>query len=422
MDLETFTWLLTPAGQVLLAELAARPFTEADTLRELERLRRQVSPAQARAALELVLLRRRAQRKFPAADQLYFTREALEQASAAPVAAHRAARLAAAGHVADLGCGIGSDALALAAAGARVTAVDRDPLRLAMAQANAAALGLTERIVWLQRDLLVEEPPHASALFCDPGRRAGGRRRFSVEAYEPPLSRVLAWRARTPALAIKLAPGVDPATLPAGAELEFVSLDGELKEAVLWCGPLAHTARRATVLRSGANQPIATSTLTTSAERPPSSALRPPPSTLNPRPSALSPQPSAFLYEPDPAVIRAGLVTDLAARLGATLLDPEIAYLTAPSAVATPFARVWPVISWQPFSLKGLRAQLRALGAGPVTVKKRGSPLDTEALARQLSGAGPHPLVVVLTRVAGRPAALICGTPLALQDTAPENP
>lgn len=399
MDHETFTWLLTPAGQALLGELATRPLAEAAILGELERLRQRVTPEQARAALEMALLRRRAQGKFPAADRLYFTREALEQASAAPVATQRAARLAAAGHVADLGCGIGGDALALAAAGARVTAVDRDPLRLALARANAAALGLSGHIVWLQRDLLVEEPPHADALFCDPGRRAGGRRRFSVEAYEPPLSRVLAWRARTPALAVKLAPGVDPAALPTDAELEFVSLDGELKEAVLWCGPLAHTARRATVLRSGADQRIAAHTLTLPAER---SA------------APLSPQPAAFLYEPDPAVIRAGLVAELAAHLRAALLDPDIAYLTAPTAIASPFARVWPLISWQPFSLKRLRAQLRALGAGPVTVKKRGSPLDTDALARQLSGVGPRPLVVVLTRVAGRPAALICGEPLAL--------
>jgi hypothetical protein len=111
-------------------------------------------------------------------------------------------------------------------------------------------------------------------------------------------------------------------------------------------------------------------------------------------------------------VIRAGLVTSLAAQLGAAQIDPQIAYLTADRHRPTPFARAWPVISWQPFGLKALRASLRALGAGPVTVKKRGSPLDTDALARQLSAAGPRPLVVALTQVQGRPAALICGPPL----------
>jgi SAM-dependent methyltransferase len=398
VDLEIFNWLLSPPGQALLAELAARPLREGDTLREMERLRQRVPPERGRAALELALLRRRAGAKFPAAERLYFTREALEQASAAPVAAHRATRLAPRGHVADLGCGIGGDTLALATAGARVTAVERDPLRLAMARANAEALGLSERIDWRLSDLAVAAPPLANALFSDPGRRVGGQRRFHVESYDPPLSRVLAWRAYNPALAVKVAPGIDLAALPADAEIEFVSLDGELKEVVIWCGPLAQVARRASLLRVEANGQVATSTLWA-------------------RPGAIPPtaplaEPDAFLYEPDPAVIRAGLVTDLALQLEAAQLDPTIAYLTAPTCVATPFARAWRVLEWFPFSLKRLRSRLRELGAGPVTVKKRGSPLDSDTLARQLSGPGTRPLVVVLTQVRGRPVALLCDPPV----------
>lgn len=394
MDVESFAWLLTAEGQAVLAELAAQELGEADALRALEGLRRRVEPARARAALEVALARRRARGKLPHAERLYFTREALEQASAGPVAAHRAARLAPYGEVADLCCGAGADALALAAAGARVLAVDRDPLRLALCRANAAALGLEDRIATLQRDLLDEPPPPAAALFCDPGRRAGGRRRFSADEYEPPLSHVLGWRARIPPLGVKLGPGVARDALPADAEHEFVSLDGELKEAALWCGPLATAARRATVLRSGPGGQHEAHTLASDAQDSP--------------PPSLAPQPAAFLYEPDPAVIRAGLVTDLGERIGAGQLDPQIAYLTAPAHVATPFARAWPVLTWLPFGLKALRARLRELGAGEVTVKKRGSPLDSDALARQLSRPGGRPLVVVLTRAAGRPAALIC--------------
>lgn len=398
MDLETFDWLLSPPGRELLAELARRELREAEALAEIERLRRRYPPELARAAFELALLRRRARAKFPDADRLFFTREALEQASAAPVAALRAARFAGGAYptVADLGCGIGGDALAIAGAGPAVIAVDRDPLRLAMVEVNAAARGLAGHISTLERDLLAEPPPSADALFCDPGRRAGGRRRFDVEAYEPPLSHVLAWRERTPALGVKLAPGVDLAALPADAEVEFVSLDGELKEAVLWCGPLARAPRRATVLRSLGDGRAEAHELVGSASGPSAPNLSPP---------------LSWLIEPDPAVIRAGLVTDLATQLGAAQLDPQIAYLTAERATPTPLARAWPILEWMPFQLKGLRARLRALGAGQVTVKKRGSPLDTDTLARQLSGSGPRPLVVTLTQVAGRPAALICGPP-----------
>ena len=122
--------------------------------------------------------------------------------------------------------------------------------------------------------------------------------------------------------------------------------------------------------------------------------------------------PGSYLYEPDPAVIRAHTIAALAEQIGAAQLDRQIAYLTAERALATPFARCWPIVEWLPFNLKRLRARLRALDAGAVTVKKRGSPLDTDALARQLSGGGARPLVVVLTRVADQPAALICEQPI----------
>lgn len=387
MDHDLINWLCSPEGEALLAELGRRELSEREVLAELSRLRRYLPAERARAAVEQVLLRHKAAAKFPRADRMLFTREALEQASAAVVAAQRATRLARAGLVADLGCGIGGDTIALAAAGARVIAVDRDPVRLALAQANVTALGLRERVTFLERDLLREPPPPAQALFCDPARRTGERRVFDPNLFQPPLSHVLGWRQQTPALTVKLAPGIDLAWAPAEAEVEFVSLDGELKEAVLWCGPLATTTRRATVLRSDG----AVATMT---ER---SVATPPLST-----------PLAVLYEPDPAIIRAGLVAALAAELGAAQLAPDIAYLTAATAHSTPFARAWPIITWLPFQLKRLRSLLRELDAGPVTVKKRGSPLDTDALARQLSGKGSRSLVVVLTQMPSGPIAVVC--------------
>jgi len=122
--------------------------------------------------------------------------------------------------------------------------------------------------------------------------------------------------------------------------------------------------------------------------------------------------PSSYLYEPDPAVIRAHVIGQLANQLGAAQIDREIAYLTGGRAIGTPFARCWRVIEWLPWNLKRLRVRLRALDVGAVTVKKRGSPLDTDALARQLAGDGSRALVVVLTRVADQPAALICEGPV----------
>jgi SAM-dependent methyltransferase len=459
VDLETFSWLLTDAGQELLAEAMRSDLSEGARLRTIHHLRRQATPERAAAAYETALLRRRAASKFSRAESMYFTREALEQASGEAIARYRAARYARLlghppGTVADLACGIGGDALALAGV-ARVVAVDRDPLRLAIAGANARAYGVAGQLTFLQADLEDTPPPNAAAIFFDPARRSAGRRVFALAGYHPPVTLVERWRERTPAIGVKIGPGVADQELVALAdpssgsgsplEVEFISVDGELKEAVLWFGPLAEPGRRATLL-------------TTADRRPPTTDHRPPTAregeeergrggeernlqrtenrklrteslwaadngrwthislfnaqgAIQPSPPLASP--GAYLYEPDPAVIRAHVIATLAAQLGAAQLDPSIAYLTADRLVATPFARCWRVIEWLPFSLKRLRARLRELDAGAVTVKKRGSPLDTDALARKLSGAGARPLVVVLTQVMGRPAALICEGPIS---------
>ena len=411
MDLDTFNWLLSDDGQALLASAEQADLSEPARLRELTQLRRLASAERAAAAYEIARLRAHAAAKFARAGAMYFTREALEQASGELIAGYRARRYAAYARVADLCCGVGGDTLALARV-AHVAAVDRDPLRLAMAEANARALGLAGRVAASLADLEQAPPPDADALFFDPSRRSAGRRVFALAEYQPPVALLARWRAAAPAIGVKLAPGVADEDLAwlgraVGAEFEaeFISVDGELKEAVLWFGPLGGATRRATLLRSGEAAPAPSGPVAATLCAQPALA-----------PAALS-EPLAYLYEPDPAVIRAHLVAELAQNLGAAQLDRQIAYLTAGRHDATPFARCWRVLEWQPFGLKRLRARLRALDAGPVTVKKRGSPLDTDALARQLSGAGARALVVVLTQVSGRPVALVCEGPLG----APEH-
>jgi hypothetical protein len=185
-------------------------------------------------------------------------------------------------------------------------------------------------------------------------------------------------------MGVKISPGVKLDEL-AGyeAEVEFISLDGELKEAVLWFGPLKTAHRRATLL--------------------------PGPYTLTAAPDSLLPirEPQAFLYEPDPAILRAGLVTTLGAQLNAAQLDPDIAYLTSEKLQTTPFARAWAVEDWFPFQLKRLRAYLRERNIGNVTVKKRGSPLVPEALIRDLKLSGENECTIFLTHLRGKAIVVI---------------
>lgn len=389
MEIDTFRALLAPEGQRLLAEAERLVATGMAALTALTRLRRVASPALAAAVWEQATLRRRADAsgKFARAAEMYFTRDALEQATGETIARYRAGRYAPFGPVADLACGIGGDALPLAA-GHLVLAVDRDPLRLAMLRENARVCGVAGRVLPVRADLERFALPRVDALFCDPGRRdAGGRRVFSVAGYQPSFAQILRWRTVIPALGVKVSPGIVREEWPAPdrAEVEFISEGGALKEAALWFGPLQSAERRATLLPSGATLVGA--------------------GPISPGPIA---PPSRFLYEPDPAILRAGLVDLLAEQLGAAQLDPDIAYLTADNLTTTPFARAYRVEETLPFSLKRLTSRLRERDAGEVTVKKRGSPLDTERLARQLRGRGTRSLIVVLTHVQGRPYALIC--------------
>ena len=382
----TFRFLLSPAGQQLLAEAAARQPSDASLLADLTHLRRHYHPEQAAAALETVVLRQRAAAKFGRAEQMYFTRPGLEQASGEVIASYRAERYQRLGvsRVADLGCGVGGDALALAA-GCQVLGVDRDPLRLAMARENCRAYGREGRFQPALADLLDWLPAGAEAIFFDPARRTDdGRRIFSVVDYQPSLGIIERWRPRAPHLAVKISPGVDYAELPEGAEVEFISEEGTVKEAVLWFGDLRSGAGRRATLLPGRHTLID-----------------------EPCPPIPVSRPRAYLYEPAGAVIRAHLVEQLAAQLDAAKLDPDIAYLTADSLTETPFAAAFVIEEQMPFNLKKLRARLRQLGVGRVVVKKRGSPLEPEELIRRLKLDGPEARTLFLTHLAGQPAVLI---------------
>jgi hypothetical protein len=314
---------------------------------------------------------------------MYFTREALEQSTAETVARHRARRFAGFGSIADLCCGIGGDALALAAV-APVVAVDLDPLRLAMARQNVVAYEAGDRATFREADL-TRMLPDAPAAFFDPSRRSEGRRTISLRDCHPPLDLVRSWLPRIPAIAAKVAPAVPWAELAAySAEVEFVSLEGELKECVLWFGPLHTANRRATLLPGGH---------TLAAEAP--------------VPSAPPVMPRAYLYDPDPAVVRSGLVANLGEQLGARPISPDIAFLTADTLRPTPLATAYAIEESLPFQVKKLRQRLRELRVGRVTVVKRGSPLDVMELQWQLKLDGPEARVLVLTKVLGRPFVLI---------------
>jgi SAM-dependent methyltransferase len=388
MDPAALAALRTQEGSSALA--AAAVVAGGDPLTAVNALRsRGIAPDLAAAALTQAELRARAVGKFgPDAARMWFTRDGLEQATRGVVAARRARRLAAAGvtRIADLGCGIGSDTIAFARAGLRVTAVDADVTTASVAAANVDALGLGHLVTVQTATADSVDLGTVDAAFCDPARRRAAGRVFDPDAYSPPWSFVMSLAAAVPATVVKVAPGIDHALVPAGGEAEWVSVDGDVVEAALWCGPLATATHRATLLAGSTEATLVG----------PGTALAPVGSV------------GRYVYDPDGAVVRSHLVAEFAATVAGRLGDVTIAYVYADAHVDSPFGRAYEIDDVMPFSLKRLRSTLRARGIGRLTIKKRGSALEPSQLRRDLKLHGSSELTIILTRVAGAPTVLLC--------------
>jgi hypothetical protein len=289
--------------------------------------------------------------------------------------------------VVDLGCGIGSDAMALAGAGLEVTAVEIDEVTAAIASYNLAPFPNAQVRHGRAEEVGLDA---FDALWLDPARRTRGpvaRRVRDPNAFSPPLSFALE-KARTMPTGIKLGPGLDRTLIPDDTEAQWVSLDGTVVELVLWSYGLARDGvRRAALVLHGDDA----DELTAGEDAP----------------DAASIAVGEFVYEPDGAVIRARQIGRLADALGAGMLAPGVAYLTSDHAAATPFAACFQVDEHLPYATSALAKALRTRGIGKLEIKKRGVDVDPAVLRRSLHLQGPHAAVLILTRDRG-------GTHLAL--------
>jgi hypothetical protein len=368
-------------GRLALDELTGYAFTDASRVADIAAARRRFGD-RAAVLVETTLLRRKAEAKFADASGWLFTDEALQQATAAGVAEHRARRLAGA-VVHDVTCSVGAELAALRDSAELVVGSDLDPVRLAMARNNVPGVLLcrADALAPVTRDVVV---------VADPARRTAGRRRFDPRDYVPALDRLLeVYRGRD--LAVKCAPGVDfdqLRELGFTGEVEVTSLGGSVREACLWSGGLASPAvsRRATILDRGEQ--------VTDAEPddcPVGAAGR-------------------WIVDPDGAVVRAGLVRHYAARHGLWQLDPAIAYLSGdelPDGV-----RGFEVIEQVDFRERALRQAVAAHDVGALEILVRGVDVDPDALRTRLRPRGSQRLGLVITRIgagrASRAVAYVC--------------
>ncbi|MDQ1123204.1 class I SAM-dependent methyltransferase [Microbacterium trichothecenolyticum] len=391
MDTSELTALLTPEGLRLLDEVGPIASTD-DAARVVSRLRSAGhSPDLVSAVVGQARLRVRAAAKFGAfAERMLFTRAGLEQATRLSIAARHAGRFRTAGlsRVADLGCGIGGDALGLAGLGIRVHAVDADEVTAAIAAYNLAPFGETTTVSHARAEDV--DLDGVDAVWLDPARRTAGHsetRQVSSQEWSPALDWVFAVLADRSG-GVKLGPGFDRERIPDDVEAQWISADGSTIELVLWSGALAREGvHRAALVVRGDD----TWELTAPGDSP------------DVEPSELG----AFVHEPDGAVIRARLIGEIARSLQAGMLSPGIAYLTSDAALTSPFVSSFRVREQLPADPKKLAQALRARGIGTLEIKKRGVDVDPAVLRKKLSLRGDAAATLIMTRVGSKRLALL---------------
>lgn len=385
LTLDDLTFLQSDVGSALITELAQQDLSQSKLLPLITKLRQNYTQAQVHAVITIAQLRQKASSKFgDDASQLLLTDDALQQASDPYIRSYRSQGFEGL-RILDVCCGIGTDSIAFAQSGASVHGVDLDEVRIAMARHNAEALGLDVQftVADVTQNLVAQD---YDLIFFDPARRTtNGKRIYDVEQYMPPLSLIKQWDA--PQKMVKISPGVDLDQLSDyDASVEFISVDGDLKEAVLH-QPYT-VPYRATMIQKGVVhqwQKTAFDDL-----------------------SVVIDAPHGWLCEPDPSILRSNLVQDITHALNGTMLDNMIAYFCTPTMPNSPWVRAWKIREWLPFNLKKLKRRLKAMDVGTLTVKKRGSPIAPEELIRKLKLKGTQSATVVLTRYHDDPIAIIC--------------
>lgn len=358
-------------------------------------LRRRLPAELAREAAALAELRGRAEARFPTRPLPFLTRRGLAQASSEIVARHRAgefARLAPGATTLDATCGLGADSIALGLAGQRVVSADLDPATTELARANLAHHGILPRVVLAEAG---RPAVRADLWLGDPDRRSEGRRLLDPEAWSPPLSRALTIAAGHAGACLKLAPALDPAALEAAeAEAlpeglprrrEWLSRSGELVEVTLWIGQLAgEGADRRQAVRLGPEGEV--------------HRYGGEPREV-PHLDAAEAAEVAWIGDPDPALLRAGLLGALALEEDLAPIGPRLAYLGGARRPTSPFLRTWEVLGSAPLDTRRVRALLAEHGVGPVRVRKRGHPDPPETLERRLKGRGDRPGELLVARL-----------------------
>ena len=381
--LDAWNQLDSVSGHRLIERAAS---LEVAAAADIERFRREWPASVVSAAVELVMARRRAAAKFERASELWCDVSGVEQATSQRVGEWKTRRFLEQGvdSVLDLCCGIGGDAMAFSSS-CEVHAVDLDPLRCWMAARNAGCSTSAEDVTGID--------PRGRYVHVDPARRdeASGRRSWNPDHHRPRWSEVSELLGRSQGAACKLGPGI-PLPLegaPESTEYELIQDSGQLVQAVLWTGELAHEPglHRATMLPEGRSVCGAPGSV---------------------RISSALPESGGWLIEARPALERAGVVAhQLGDRTDVGELSAGLGLMSSTTPVSDPWFTDWRIEAVLPLRERPLKRWLRAHDAGDVVVRTRGKTVNPDTWSKSLRGTGATPWVLFALRVGTTTRAIV---------------
>ena len=390
-SIDDYRWVVSDAAEKWLAqvreEMGAAPLSAA----LITRLRKELSADRAHLVVEQVELRRRACEKFSHAEQMFFTRKGLEQATDEQVAAVKAARFPSDRPITDLCCGIGGDLLALAGRGAAF-GYDLDEVAVLLATVNARAWGYSGKQCGAVAGDAAEVSVADGPWHIDPDRRASGRRTTMAEFFDPPLPSLEHKLGDNMNAAIKLAPATDvPTHWQSQAERQWLGSRGECRQQVAWFGSLARHPgmHSATVV----DAPGGEQTIVGKPDEP------------IPVAESLGP----LLYEPHAAVLAAKLTGAVCREHSLAAVSPGVAYLTAapPRGESStgkdsrPLCTAFEILEVLPLDIKQLKAWCRERRIGRLVIKKRGVDVDPNKLWKAIVGQGDEEALFIVTPIRG---------------------
>ena len=224
---------------------------------------------------------------------IYSNSEGLQLSTPETVAKYIARRLKT-DIIADLGCGIGGQVIFFAKECRKVYAVERNPEKLEYAKQNCRLYGV-DNVEFIPGDALSpgikEKVSDADIIFSDPARPLSEKER-TLENLEPSIPEIIKiYSDVTPDLAFHAPPQMPPERIILDCEREYLSLNGQLNRLTLYSGSLKSCDRSAVVLPGG--------------ERLGSSDA----------PRIRKSPVCDYVYEPEPSVVKAKLLNELAQNL-----------------------------------------------------------------------------------------------------------